>query len=184
MVYFEKPGRDNTEKTLQIAKDEATRRGIGYMVVASTIGDSGLLAAQMLQGTDIKLVVVTHSTGHREAGEQLFSDETKSEIESLGGVVFTGSDTLTGWEKAMGAKKWFSPQAMISSVLRMFGQGMKVCVEIVAMAADAELIPVEDVISVAGTGRGADTAVVIGAKSTNRFFEIKIKEILAKPKDF
>ncbi len=84
----------------------------------------------------------------------------------------------------MGAKKWVSPQAMISSVLRMFGQGMKVCVEIVAMAADAELIPVEDVISVAGTGRGADTAVVIGAKSTNRFFEIKIKEILAKPKDF
>ncbi len=85
MVYFEKPGRDNTEETLQIAKDEATKRGIGYMVVASTIGDSGLLAAQMLRGTDIRLVVVTHSTGHREAGEQLFSDDTKKEIEGLGG---------------------------------------------------------------------------------------------------
>ncbi len=184
MVYFEKPGRDNSEKTLQIAKDEAIKRGIGYLVVASTVGDTGLLAAQMLKGTEIKLVVVTHSTGHREAGEQLFGDETRKEIESLGGVVFTGTDALTGFEKAMGAKKWFSPQGMISVVLRMFGQGMKVCVEIVAMAADAELVPVEDVIAVAGTGRGADTAVVIGAKSTNRFFEIKIKEILAKPKEF
>jgi hypothetical protein len=184
MVYFEQPGKDNTEKTLQTARDEAIRRGIGYLVVASTIGNTGLQAAQMLQGTDVRLIVVTHSTGHREAGEQLCSDETKKEIESLGGVVFTGTDALTGFEKAMGTRKWSSPQALISTVLRMFGQGMKVCVEIVAMAADARLIPVDDVIAVAGTGRGADTAAVIGAKSTNRFFEIKVREILAKPSNF
>ena len=61
---------------------------------------------------------------------------------------------------------------------------MKVCVEIVAMAGDANLVPVEDVIAVAGTGRGADTAVVIGANSTNRLFDIKVRAILAKPKNF
>ena len=183
-MYFEQAGKDNTEQTLQIAKDEAARRGIGYLVVASTIGDTGLQAAKMLQGTDIKLVVVTHRTGHREAGEQLFNQEVKKEIESLGGVVFTGTDTLTGYEIAMGTRRWSSPQALISAVLRMFGQGMKVCVEIVAMAGDANLVPVEDVIAVAGTGRGADTAVVIGANSTNRIFDIKVREILAKPKNF
>jgi len=184
MMYFEQAGRDNTEQTLQIAKEEALKRGIEHIVVASTVGDTGLQAAKMLQDTDIKLVVVTHSTGHREAGEQLFNEETKKEIENLGGVVFTGTDTFTGYEIAMGKRSWFSPQALISAVLRMFGQGMKVCVETVAMAGDANLVPVEDVIAVAGTGRGADTAVVIGANSTNRLFDIKVREILAKPKSF
>ena len=115
---------------------------------------------------------------------QLFSEETRNEIESLGWVVFTGTDTLTSYEKVMRTKEWFSPQALISAVLRMFGSGVKVCVEIEAMARDANLIPVEDVIAVAGTGRGADTVTVIAAQSTNRFFDTKIREILAMPKDF
>ena len=183
-MYFEQAGKDNTEQTLQIVKDEALKRGIKHVVVASTIGDTGLQAAKMLLGTDVKLVVVTHSTGHTEPGKQLFNEETKKEIEGLGGVVFTGTDTFTGYEIAMGKRGWFSPQALVSAVLRMFGQGMKVCVEIVAMAADANLVPVEDVIAVAGTGRGADTAIVVGAESTNRLFDIKVREVLAKPKSF
>jgi len=183
-MYFEQAGKENTEQTLQIAKDEALKRGIKHIVVASTIGDTGVQAARMLQGTDVKLVAVTHSTGHVESGKQLFNEDMKKEIEGLGGVVFTGTDTFTGYEIAMGKRGWFSPQALVSAVLRMFGQGMKVCVEIVAMAQDANLIPVEDVIAVAGTGRGADTAIVVGVESTNRLFDMKIREILAKPKSF
>jgi hypothetical protein len=56
--------------------------------------------------------------------------------------------------------------------------------EIVAMGADAGLIPFGDVLAVAGTGRGADKVVIIGANSSNKFFEIKIREILAKPRVF
>ena len=52
------------------------------------------------------------------------------------------------------------------------------------MACDAGLIPFADVVAVAGTGRGADTAVVLRANSSNRFFDIKFKEILCKPKNF
>ena len=183
-MYFEQAGVDNTEKSLQIAKDEALKRGIKHLVVASTRGSTGLQAAQMLQDTDIKLIVVAHSTGLRESGQQLFDEETKKEIENLGGVVFIGTDTLTGFQIAMRSKGGFSEETLISNVLRMFGQGTKVCVEIVAMATDANLIPVTDVIAVAGTGRGADTVAVIAANSTNRFFDIKVREILAKPRDF
>jgi hypothetical protein len=57
-------------------------------------------------------------------------------------------------------------------------------VEIVAMSADAGLIPFSDVIAVAGTGRGADTAAVIKANTSNRFFDIKLKGYLVKPSDF
>jgi len=191
-MYFDRPGKENSEKSLQVAKDEALKRGISRLVVASTGGYTGLLAAKMLEGTDLKLVVVTHSTGHAKPGLQLFNPETKKEIEGLGGVVYTGTDTFTGYEISMGMRRWFSPQALISAVLRMFGQGMKVCVEIVAMAADAGLVSVadtekgtlEDVVAVAGTGQGADTVVVIRATSTNQLFDMKIKEVLAKPKEF
>ncbi|MFC1977992.1 hypothetical protein ACFLWS_07010 [Chloroflexota bacterium] len=184
MVYFDKKGADNTERTLQVAKDEALKRDIKYLVVASTGGNTGLQAAQMLQNTGIKLVVVAHSTGHGEAGRQLFDSEMKREIENLGGVVFIGTDALTSFHSAMKNKGRFTEQTIVGDVLRMFGSGMKVCVEIVAMASDANLLPIEDVIAVAGTGRGADTSVIIAANSTNQFFDIKVREILAKPREF
>jgi hypothetical protein len=184
MVYFDKKGSDNTERTLQISKDEALKRGIKYVVVASTTGNTGLQAAQMMQNSGIKLVVVGHSTGHREVGQQLMDNELKKQIEHLGAIVCIGTDALTSFPTAMRSKNRFSEQTLIADVLRMFGQGVKVCVEIVAMASDANLLPVEDVIAVAGSSRGADTSVIIAANSTNQFFDIKVREILAKPRDF
>jgi uncharacterized protein len=184
MVYFDKKGPENTEKTLLIARDEAEKRGIKYLVVASTRGNTGLQAAQMLQNTSIKLVVVGHSTGHMEVGQQLFDMDLKKQIENLGVTVYLGTDVLTGFPGMMRKKNRFSEETTIADTLRMFGSGTKVAVEIVAMASDANLIPVEDVIAVAGSGRGADTCVIIAANSTNQFFDIKVREILAKPRDW
>ena len=184
MVYFDKRGAENTETTLQIAKDEALKRDIKYLVLASTSGSTGLQAAQMLQNSGIKLIIVAHSTGHREAGQQLIDSEKKGEIEKLGGIVFIGTDALTSFPTAMRNKSRFTDETLIGDVLRMFGSGTKVAVEIVAMASDADLLPIEDVMAVAGSGRGADTCLVIGANSTNQFFDIKVREILAKPRDF
>jgi hypothetical protein len=62
---------------------------------------------------------------------------------------------------------------------------MKVVVEIVAMAADAGVIPTDkDVVSIGGTGKGADTALLIKPANAARFFDLKIKEIIAKPRNF
>ena len=184
MVYFDKRGADNTEETLRISKEAAEKRGIKYIVLASTSGNTGLQAAKLLQGTDINLIIVAHSTGHREPGLQQFDKELKKECESLGAVVFIGTDALTGFATAMRKKERFTDETLIGDVLRMFGSGTKVGVEIVAMASDADLLPIEDVIAVAGSGRGSDTSLIIGANSTNQFFDIKIKEVLAKPREF
>ena len=100
-------------------------------------------------------------------------------IEPFGGVQDMPKEVA---ERASEQVGW--NERLIADALRMFGQGMKVCVEIVAMATDANLVPVTDVIAIAGTARGADTATVIAANSTNRFFDIKVREILAKPKNF
>ncbi len=65
------------------------------------------------------------------------------------------------------------------------GEGTKVCVEITLMAADAGLIPVgKDVVAVAGTGNGADTALRIKPANASRFFDLKIREVIAKPFEF
>ena len=184
MVYFDSKGSDNTERTLQIARDEALKRGVKHIVVASTRGNVGLQAAQLLQNTGIKLVVVGHSTGHIEPGQQLFDMELKKQVENLGVTVYLGTDVLTGFPSAMRKRNRFTEETTIADTLRMFGQGMKVAVEIVAMASDADLIPVVDVIAVAGSGRGSDTCILVGANGTHQFFDIKVREILAKPRDF
>lgn len=183
-VYFEKAGRHNTEETLRVAMEEAKRRGLGYVVVASTTGETGLLAARMAQGTGIKVVVVSHNVGFSEEGKDEFDPDLRREIEALGGKVLTGTMVLRGLGTAIRDMVGGSQQDIVANTLRMFGQGVKVCVEIVAMAADAGLIPFDDVIAVAGTGRGADTALLIRANSSNRFFKIKVREVLAKPRDF
>ncbi len=183
-MYFEKAGKENTEKTLQIARDEAIRRKIKHIVVASTFGDTGVAAAELLKGTGINLVVVSHNTGFRDEGAQTFNPEAKKKIEELGGNVYTGTMVLRGLGTALKERGTGSQEQIVADTLRILGQGTKVIVEITAMSADAGLIPFTDIIAVAGTGRGADTAAVIKANSSNKFFEIKVKEYLAKPKDF
>ena len=61
---------------------------------------------------------------------------------------------------------------------------MKVCVEIAVMAADAGLVDMNnEIITIGGTGRGADTVAVIRPAHSPHFFDLDIKEILAMPRD-
>jgi len=57
-VYFEKPGRGNTERTLQIAKTRAEELGIRTILVATTSGATGVRAAEEFRG-----FIVYHKSG-------------------------------------------------------------------------------------------------------------------------
>jgi hypothetical protein len=73
---------------------------------------------------------------------------------------------------------------IVAQTLYRFSQGMKVCAEIILMAADAGLIPVDkEVIAIAGTGSGADTAIVAKSAYPRKFLDFKILEIIAKPRE-
>jgi hypothetical protein len=178
---FERPGPSNTEKTISIAIHEAKERNIKYLVVASTRGDTGVLCARRIQGTNLKLVVVGHNTGFKTPGIQEFEPEKKREIESLGGTILLGTMVLRSLGTAIRGLSEGSEQDLVAHTLRILGQGVKVCAEITSMAADAGLIPIEDIIAIAGTGRGADTAAIIFPQPSNMFFNMKIREFLAKP---
>ena len=180
-VYFDNPGVENTEEVLRIAKARAEELGISTIVVATTVGDTAARAVEVFQG--MKVIAVTHYTGMREPDFQELTDENRQKTESNGGIVLTTTHAFTGIDGAMRKKyKMYLLGDVIANTLRIFGQGMKVVPEIVLMAADAGLVRTdEEVISIAGTGRGADTAVVLKPVNTVDFFDLRIKEILCKP---
>ena len=183
IAYFDGPGERNTDEVLKLAKERAEELGIKDIVVASTEGETGVKAVKMFK--DFNVVVVTHHTGFRKPGYQELTKENRRLIEENGGKIFTGTHAFMNVERAILKKLGTAyPTEIIAHTLRLFGEGMKVAVEIVAMAADAGLIPVDrDVISIAGTGRGADTAIVIRPANSKDLFDMIIREIIAKPRN-
>ena len=181
IVYFDKPGPENTEEALRIARVRAEELGIRSIVVATTAGDTAARAVGVFQG--MKVVAVTHYTGMRGPNVQELTGENRQKIESNGGIILTTMHAFAGVSRAMHLK--FDTLAIgeiIANVLRIFGQGMKVVCEIAVMAADAGLVPTdEDAIVIAGTGRGADTVVVLTPVNSTNIFDLKVKEILCKP---
>ena len=123
--------------------------------------------------------------------------DTQRKLEEAGATVYTGTDVLTGTvEIGMsrqrpprtapqeGTLPWIVPPVptIVAHTLRLFSQGVKVCVEIAMMAADSGLVPVDKpVVSVAGSHAGSDTAMIITPSTSNRIRDMKLHEILAKP---
>jgi len=180
-VYFEEPGVENTDIVLRIVRQRAEELGIKTIVVASTRGGTAVKAMDAFRG--LRVIVVTHVTGMREPGIQEFTNENRQIVESKGGIILTAAHAFAGLSAAMRNKyNTYVLGMIIADTLRIFGEGMKVACEIPLMAADAGLVRTdEDIISIAGTDRGSDTALVLRPTNTRNFFDLKIKEILCKP---
>jgi hypothetical protein len=184
VIYFEKPGSENTSICLDVVKKAIKEDRYNHLVVASTTGDTAILFSEELKGTDINLVVVTHSSGFKEPNTHEMPVEIKRRIEKNGAMVFTGPMLTHSLETSLVSKFGGTyPTLIIAQSLRRLGEGTKVCCEIVMMAADAGLIPEgEEVLAVAGTARGADTVMVIKSAASKRFLDLRVLEILAKPR--
>jgi hypothetical protein len=180
ILYFPSPG-DHTDETLKASRERADELGIRDIVVASTEGTTALKTVDVFKGFNV--VVVTHVTGYKEPGGQEVSEERMKKIREDGGKILTTTMAFSGVNQAI-RKKFDTvyPAGIIAQTLRLFSQGMKVVVEIAAMAADAGLIPAnKDVIVIAGSHRGADTAVVIKPANSRNIFDMVVKEIICKP---
>lgn len=182
-MYFEEKGAANTMQCVDLAIKTAAARNIRHMVVASGSGDT----AKLFAGLDtVNVVCVTNAYGFREPGKTKMTETARQELESAGIRVLTTTHVLSGAERGISRKHGgISPVELMADALRMLGQGVKVCVEIAVMALDAGLIPHgEEIIVVAGSGRGADTAVIIHPAHANSILDTKINEILCKPRNF
>jgi len=181
-VYHRQPGKENTQKTLEIAAQRAEELGINTVIVASTSGETGLLAARIISAA--KVVVVTHSTGFLKPDFQQLQPDLRNQIEGEGARVLTCQHALGGVGRAVRKKlNTYELEEIMAYTLRIFGEGTKVAVEIALMAADAGLVSTQEpCISVGGTGQGADTAIFLQPAHAQNFFDMKILEILAKPR--
>ncbi len=181
-TYFEQPGPHNTALTLELARRRAEELGIRSVLVASTRGDTGVQAAQVFRG--YHLIVVTHATGFTGPNVQELSEENRAAIEAAGGKILTCQHAFGGISRAV-RKKWgtYEIDEIVAQTLRIFGEGTKVCVEIALMAADAGLVRVgEPCMAIGGTGRGADTALVLIPANVQQFFDLRVLEVVCKPR--
>ncbi|MCS7121794.1 MAG: hypothetical protein NZ895_04235 [Archaeoglobaceae archaeon] len=182
IVYFDKPGKQNTDATLKLAVERARELGIKHLVVASSYGYTAKKALELIDGE--KLIVVTYHTGFFEEGKNTMDPETEKLLKSKGVTIVRQSHVLSSVERSFTRKfGGVSRVEAVAEALRsLFGQGLKVCIEITIMAADSGAIPIEEVVAVGGTARGADTAVVIRPAHMNNFFDAEIREIICMPR--
>ena len=172
-----------TRETLKTALERAEKLGIKHIVVASTGGSTALELAKMLPA-NIAAVCITHHAGFREFGRNELPDSAENKLAEHGIPVLRTTHLFGGVERAIRLKVGgLGPAETIAFTYRTLGQGTKVAVEIAVMALDAGLIPYgKDVIAVAGTGSGADTAIVIRPAHSPQFFDTKIREVIVKPR--
>lgn len=182
ITYFEEKGPKNTEMTLKLAKERADSLGIEDVVIASSTGNTGVKASQLF-GT-YNLVVVAGAVGFIEPNKSSMIEENKSKIQARGGKVLFGGHAFGMLGRAVN-KKFGAIQIdeVIANVLRLLSPGVKVGCEIACMAVDAGLIMAgKEVMTIAGSGRGADSATILRATNTHTFFETRILEIICKPR--
>ncbi|NOX45331.1 MAG: hypothetical protein GXO72_06340 [Caldiserica bacterium] len=191
VVYFRYRGEINTRWVLELARDRALELGIGVMVVASETGRSALKALEVLRGTGIKLVVVTHYPGETRGprgdipiglGRPEYA-HVKRHLEENGAVIVQGTRPLGGIGRALG---WNAavPATFVDKALELFGPGTKIAIEAALMATDAgALAEGEEVVTLGGTYKGLDTALVVRTAWSGRFFTaFEVLEIVAKPR--
>jgi len=185
MLTYAAKGPEGTPTVIETVQSRLKRGGIEHVVVATTSGKTAVDFAEALAESSVRLIAVTHHVGFREGDLfELESGHAKA-LNAAGAVVVTCSHALSGVGRSVSNKfSGVTAPELIAHTLRMLGQGMKVCVEIAIMAADAGAIPTDrDVLCVGGSGRGADTAVVLRPAHANNVFDLKVREILCMQKE-
>lgn len=191
VFYFQYRGEVNTGKVLELARQRALELDIKKMVVASETGRSALKALDVLQGTGIKLIVVTHypsetwgPRGNIPIG--LARPEyarVKRFLEKHAVTLVQGTRPFGGIGRSLG---WDAPvpSTFVDKALELFGSGTKIAIEAALMASDAGVCdPGQEVVTLGGTYKGLDTALVVRTSYSGTFLsDFEVMEIIAKPR--
>lgn len=188
IVYFEKAGEQNTDDTISLALRRAKELHLQYLVVATSSGATGLKAAKAFEGSGISVIVVGHQVGFSKPGVDEMEERYAREIKALGAIIIRQTHALSAVERSISRRLGGASRTeAISEALRtLLSNGAKVCVEITIMASDSGCIPVDgktEVMAIGGTWSGADTACVMLPAHANNFFDMRISEIVAMPRD-
>ncbi len=188
ITYFEDTAKaeENTQAVVRIVGDFLKSHPVKHVVLASNTGYvAAQFAALAKANPSVSFIAVKMAPAVDKIYDVIFDNGYRKAMDEAGIKLVTGTHALTGGvDRALRATfdGGFPPSAIIANTLYLFSQGMKVCVEIIAMACDSGLLPEGvEVISCAGTGHGADTVIVATSASSTRLFDLDIHRVLAMP---
>jgi hypothetical protein len=168
-VYFDEPGALNTDFVVEAVVDRVRETEIRIVVVASSSGRTALKFAKALKG-EAKVYSVSYET---------VDAKIRKELEDLGVTVIEDAPCVLSTPETKTVRDAFYA----------LGQGFKVAIECVLIAVEKRVLePHKDCIAVAGTGEGADTAIICKATSLKQMFgkdiakRLEVREIIAMPK--
>ncbi len=193
-IYFSHPGKKNTAGVVRAVVQRLEEGDLKAVVIASTTGYTAHAFADALIGRKgLTIIAVSESPLAKEWDNKtpypFLTADTKAALEAKGVTVADHIPYLLH-SSVLDSSRLRGPSAeeIVRETLYAFGQGLKVAVEVVLMAvAGGFLAPYQEVIAVGGTGRGADTAIVVRATFPNHLLSqdpekrLLIKEILCKP---
>lgn len=214
MITFDTPGPCNTEKVIEIAASARASRW-RRVVVASVTGASALKAARSIRDKKIVCVTCPQGM-HWEIAQMrtgpfaeiaelaAIRDEwirrgldrvpmeidagTRTALEESGVSIVRGTIPFFGPSFSMRLHMNHTNSLdVVAKTLELISTGTLVCLESVLMAVDAGSIPEgEEVMALAGTERGLDTAWTIRSSSSATLFHpqkgARFIELLAKPR--
>ena len=183
IVYFDKVGAINTKDTFRLAKERMDELDIKKVLVASDRGTNAIIALDYFKPDEI--VVVAPMYGLDKPGANTFKEENCAILKKNGVPIIHATHVFAGIDRAINRRYGgITHVQLMAQTFKMLGEGFKVCIEIASMAADCGAVGIEDeIISIGGTMRGADTAIVMVPNHTNNFFETQIKEIICIPRE-
>jgi hypothetical protein len=182
IVYFDKMGRMNTDPLLKLARERFEELGLKHVIIATSFGGTAVKALDYFKGDEI--VAVNSQYGFREPGKRSTDPEHYKKLTEAGVRMVYQTHVFSGLDRSI-ARKYggVTLTQMVAQVYKTLGEGFKVCAEIAVMAADSGGVPVdEEVVSIGGTIRGADTAVVLIPAHSTDFFSLQFKEIICIPR--
>ena len=189
IAYFDDTGKwkQNTAAVVEIVSKELKSSRIKHVVMATCTGYTGAQFAPLAEEhAKASFVGVAMAPAIDAMYDVKWNARHGRIMEQAGVKLMRGTHALTGGvDRALRStfEGGFPPSAIVAQTLYLFSQGMKVCVEIIAMACDAGLLPEgKQVISCGGTGNGCDTAIVATSAASANLFKMKIHRVLAMPR--
>jgi len=195
VFYFDVCGQINTEKTLELAIQRAKELRIDKIIVASETGLTALKAAEMLQNTGIDLIVVTSAAGVKiektaigDLRVGITNKKIWDQLEKSGARIVRGTDPFYNIGAGLERRGFPTLGTLMRICFGMISSGIGACVTTVLMATDnGKLREGEEVVAVAGSWVGLDSAVVIRAANSVDLLKsggsVEIREIICKPRN-
>jgi uncharacterized protein len=212
MRAFERPGPANTDEVIEIAKAVSSK--YEYIVVASITGDCAVKTAESITDKDVICVTCPQgmswevdkmdegpfaaipelaqirSTWTEQGLTRVpmgITQENRQKLGNLNVKIIQGTIPFFGPSFSIRVHlHQITGLDLMAKTLELISTGTLVCLECVLMSVDAGVVPEgREVLALAGTERGLDTAWVIRSSASANLFHpskgARFVELLAKP---